>query len=84
MTEIENILLTNKHILLCLDEDMKYNESVENFRYIKQDTIKEFENIKKNFCGIVYTDIESFTKHIYQPDTIIYMCGDIDKIINEY
>ena len=84
MTETENTLLTNKHILLCLDEDMKYNESVENFRYIEQHNVKELENIKKHFCGIVYTDIESFTKHIYQPDTIIYMCGYIDKIINEY
>jgi hypothetical protein len=84
MTETENTLLTNKHILLCLDEDMKYNESVENFRYIEQHYVKELENIKKNFCGIVYSDTESFIKHIYQPDTIIYMCGDIYKIINEY
>ena len=84
MTEKENTLLTNKHILLCLDEDMKYNESVENFRYIEQHYVKELENIKKNFCGIVYSDTESFTKHIYQPDTIIYMCGNIKKIIDEY
>jgi len=84
MTGTENILLTNKHILLCLDEDMKYNESVENFRYIEQSNVKELEHIKKNFCGVVYTDIESFTEHSYQPDTIIYMCGDIYKITVEY
>lgn len=84
MSETENTLLTNKHILLCLDEDMKYNESVENFRYIEQHNVKELENIKKNFCGIVYSDKETFIKHIYQPDTIIYICGDIYKFTIEY
>ena len=82
MSETENTLLTNKHILLCIDEDIKDVIGVEKF--IEHHDVKELEYIKKNFCGIVYTDIKSFTKHIYQPDTIIYVCGDIYKIIKEY
>ena len=43
MEENENSLLTDEHMLICLDE---------------QNISKEFEFLKQNFCGIVLTKID--------------------------
>jgi len=64
----ENILLTNKHILVCLDYK---SELLSDKEYDK-----EYEYIKKNFCGIVLTDTSDLDN--YTDDTIIYICGNIE------
>lgn len=66
MTE-ENILLNNKHILLHDNEE-----------FIQS---KEFNYIKKNFCGRVL-EITNIIIDNCPPYTIIYICGDIEKNIN--
>ena len=60
----ENSMVLNKHILLCID-------CID---------INRVEEIMKHFCGIVFTDIKQFDEHIIQPNTNIYICGDILKI----
>lgn len=45
MSEKENVLLTNKHILLCLEE-------------LKN---SELEYLKQNFCGTVSAEIKDIT-----------------------
>ena len=40
------------------------------------------EDLLKNFCGIVFTDIKQFDEHIINPKTNIYICGDILKIFH--
>jgi hypothetical protein len=60
----ENRIVFNKHILLCVD-------------YENPDNIKE---ILEQFCGLVFFDIKQFDEHVIQPDTDIYICGNILKI----
>ena len=60
----ENSVVLNKHILLCID-------CID---------MNRMEEIIKQFCGIVYLDIKLFDGHIIQPNTNIYICGDILKI----
>ena len=66
----ENLLLENKHILICDDKETFVLDA---------DYSKELEYLKHNFCGIVVSDIESFHEYICFPSTIIYMCGNIEK-----
>ncbi|AYV80003.1 MAG: hypothetical protein Gaeavirus4_26, partial [Gaeavirus sp.] len=44
MTEIENTLLVNKHILLCISEQLSD---------VAPQLREELEYIKDNFCGVV-------------------------------
>jgi len=62
----ENKLLTKKHILLC---DEQYESD-------------EFKYITKHFCGKVIFDTNEFTKRKYSFTTILYLCGDISKLID--
>lgn len=70
MSKKENNLLTNKNILICIDDELNKFYSL---------YINEIDNIKENFCGIVLSDIENFN---VQNNTIIYICGDIEKNYN--
>lgn len=65
---MENKLISNKHILLC------YNLSLTGLNNLY---IKEFEYIKQNFCGVVFESKTEFNSHVVQPNTLIYLCGDI-------
>ena len=65
MAEKENTLIKDKHILICLDEE-------------KDIMLAEFDYLKKNFCGLVLTKID--TSFLISSDRIIYMCGNIQKI----
>ena len=66
----ENVLLENKHILVC-DNKETY--------VLDEHNIKELEYVKSNFCGIVVSDIETFDEYVCFPDTIIYMCGNVEQ-----
>lgn len=67
-SELENILLKDTHILLCIDK-----------HFIDE----EFEYIKKNFCGIVFSNMDNFNNHSISPNAIIYLCGNIEQIQNK-
>lgn len=67
MTE-ENILLTNKHILICIEKQM---EKVTLTEY----NINELKYIRENFCGSVLSDVLEFND--LKIDADIYICGDI-------
>jgi hypothetical protein len=69
---MENKLLTNKHILVCYNL-INYD--------LDEQTRKEFEYVKKNFCGIVFET--EFINYLVQPNTLIYLCGDIEKYLLE-
>lgn len=76
MSENENMLLKNKHLLIC------HGEELVNLNEIYS---KEFDYIKKNFCGIVLS-IEDLNNKNNISDVILYLCGDIGQIydtINE-
>jgi hypothetical protein len=76
--EGENILLTNKHILICIEKYLINLDEQHN---------REFEYVKNNFCGIVLTtDIleNSNGSHIFEPNVIIYLCGDIEQIYEQF
>lgn len=60
----ENSIVLNKHILLCVD-CINMENAVE---------------LIKQFCGIVILDIDQFDEHNIQPNTNIYICGNILKI----
>jgi hypothetical protein len=73
---MENILLDNKHILLCVGfttENLSGSEQLSN----------EFAYIKNNFCGIVITElnlnefIDKFVDKFDENNSIIYICGDV-------
>lgn len=71
MTEKENVLIQNKHILICIDEQISdLNPSYG----------KELEYIKRNFCGVVFSNMDNFNEYMCLQDTIIYLCGNIGKI----
>lgn len=60
----ENVLLKDKHILICLEED-------------NDNTNANLYYLKTNFCGKVLTEID---KNLITPNRIIYLCGNINKI----
>lgn len=75
----ENELLTNEHIFICIDEQLKD---------LTEDKLKELEYIKDNFCGLVITEFENISD-LLSYGTIVYVCGDIELnihelILNEY
>lgn len=74
MTDKENILLVNKHVLIYVDRQLTNLDLVYN---------KELEYIKNNFCGVVFSVIESFNNFDCSSDVILYLCGDIEKNYNE-
>ncbi|XWV25421.1 hypothetical protein QJ856_gp0341 [Tupanvirus deep ocean] len=67
MDSQENTLLTNKHLLICLDA--------------KSDPRLDY--LVKNFCGLVVTDVLSITldlvKKYLETNGQIYFCGSIQK-----
>jgi hypothetical protein len=67
----KNVLDTHKHILVCIDEQL-VNVNVKEF-YKKQ-----IDYLKENFCGIIISDIEIFNNTNYSPNTLIYLCGNIE------
>lgn len=71
MTETENILCNSKHLLVCSDKHPSNLNSAQN---------SEFQYIIANFCGITIFDPKSLELWNYQPNTIIYLCGDIKKL----
>lgn len=75
MSDKENVLLKNKHILLSIDEQLDPSYK------------KELHYIKSNFCGVVFSDMDSLDKHNHQLDTMshsmLYFCGNVEKIQNE-
>lgn len=70
--EEENILLTNKHILLCNLEQIEKSAPI-HFTF----NANELEYIKKNFCGLVLSNTNEINNLKILPDTDIYICGDI-------
>jgi len=70
MPEIENTLVDNKHALICIDDYLIELNEVHH---------KELEYVKNNFCGIVISNAECLHNHIFSPNTIVYLCGNIDK-----
>lgn len=46
MDNRENALITNRHVLFCLNDGNKYADEI----------LNEYEYLKNNFCGIVITD----------------------------
>lgn len=68
----ENVLLTDKHMLICIGN--QFNPIFE----------KELEYIKQYFCGKVFTDLEPFLSfYKSNPVGFVYMCGDIDLIYRQ-
>lgn len=63
----ENVLLNTKHVL--------FHNNVETKLFTE-----ELEYIKTNFCGIVLSDIDSLKSNRCGANTIIYLCGDLEKI----
>ncbi len=70
MQEKEATLLTDKHILLCIKEDLME---------IDVKLAKQLQYIKQNFCGMVFSDLTTFNEHKRHPDALIYFCGDAQK-----
>jgi hypothetical protein len=76
----ENILLTNKHVLLCVNPT------------ITDSNKEEFEYLKNNFCGIVFSDYDAFknycsltksTNSTGSSNVIFYLCGDTKQILSD-
>jgi len=74
MTEKVSSLIKNKHILICIDQQLKNLNSCYN---------NELEYVRNNFCGVILSEMESFIDSNYSFDTIIYLCGDIEKNYSE-
>ena len=56
--------IVNKHLLVCFENQPSV----------------ELDYIKNNFCGIVLSDVDNINKYLVQPNTIIYLCGNIKYI----
>jgi len=68
MEEKECTMLTDKHVLVCLDEDLTD---------LNPKLIRELEYIKKNFCGLVYsniTDLNNLIRTSDVSDRSFYLC----------
>jgi hypothetical protein len=62
---MENRLLTDKHVLICLEQTELASPT-------------ELEYVKSNFCGIVLADVGGLNS--YAEDTIVYLCGNIRRL----
>lgn len=67
----ESALILNKHILICINEQLSVP------------TRKDAEYIKLHFCGLHFSDMNSFNDCKLQSGAIVYMCGNIEKNYSE-
>lgn len=70
MTNRENKLYLNRHILLCIDNK------------IEKPGLDEIQYLKNNFCGKVITDLKELKQHNFS-DTLVYVLGNVENQINE-
>lgn len=74
---MENKLPTNKNYLICYDVlSFNFNTLL----------LNEYENVINNFCGNVIQNPDTLANFNIDEKTLIYICGDIEKIdrlINE-
>lgn len=75
--EEENVLLTNKHILLC-DLEQIEKSTPEHIIF----NSNELEYIKENFCGLVISNANQINNFKPLIDRDIYICGDIQNSID--
>lgn len=68
-TTQENVLLTDKHMLVCIDTHVQQLSTCWH---------SEIQYIKQHFCGQVICCMNAL---IVSPDNILYLCGDITVII---
>ena len=73
----ENILLTNKHILLCNLEQIEKSAPI-HFTF----NANELGYIKENFCGLVVSNTNQINNFKISSDVDIYICGDIQTNMN--
>lgn len=71
---LENILIKDKHYLVCIREQLSQ---------FKAKFISEIEYIVKNFCGNIVTSLDDFNHITVDPKTIIYVCGNIKDNLNK-
>lgn len=84
MANNENVLLTNKHLLICIDNDND-NDNIDCPYKM------EYNYIKKNFCGIILSNHDELNTYFTNnniihgtfDDVIIYLCGNIKQIYEE-
>src|SRR5579883_423986 len=70
----ENILIKDKHILICLDEQLS------NYR---PTYLGEINYLKKYFCGNVVTNMKSLEKFQLGSNIIMYICGNIKQNLHQ-
>ncbi|ARF11985.1 hypothetical protein Klosneuvirus_3_120 [Klosneuvirus KNV1] len=70
MTNKENKLYLNRHVLLCIDNK------------IEKPGLDEIQYLKNNFCGKVITDLKDLKQHNFT-NTLVYIMGDVENQINE-
>lgn len=66
----ENVFLNNKHVLLYNNHQTLFDN-------------KDFDYMQHHFCGIVFSDVYKFNNHERQPNTILYLCGNVKEIIHQ-
>jgi hypothetical protein len=71
----ENRLIKNKHILVCIDDQIP--------KPLDKQMLDELDYIKNNFCGIVLNDSKNIYKNDVEMDTLIYLCGNIEQLIQK-
>lgn len=84
MENSENILLTKKHWLILIHEQIdQIKQNVLNKLCEKEKNllVNELEHLEKNFCGNVINLFETIDQMNTSNFTNIYITGDIDKII---
>lgn len=64
---VENVMIKDKHILLCIKEQLE----------IFPNKINQMTYIQNNFCGLICNDIKQLTEQPLVSNTIVYICGDI-------
>jgi hypothetical protein len=66
----ENTLLNKKHILLCIDEQIPK---------LSTELDLELQYIKKNFCGLILSNVNELQLLDDKDDTLIYFCGNVEE-----
>lgn len=50
---------------------------------VSAETMKKLPDIKKNFFGKIYNSIDEFPQQELLPNSLVYICGDIEAIFTE-
>jgi len=77
----EAVLLTKRHLLVCVEDEFQ-NLIPDETEYLTPKNRKELDFVKKNFCGVVVSNLNDLKKAMdaTSEQALIYVAGDVGQV----